>query len=287
MSAQLQTGADHEAGATGAAPITDEEMIQSHRASKRKRRIVKRAVQLLMFAAVVASYYAVSTWVIDPFWISSPLRVAGRFWEWTVSGFIVPHMLATLQAMSYGLVIGTVLGLVVGLALGTRGRLAEIMDPFIITLFAIPKLALTPLLILLFGIGLMSKVVLVIIIVFFFVFFNTYAGVRDVNEDIIAQTRIMGASEWVLVWSVLLPSAASWIFTGLRLALRQALTGAVVGEMLAANAGLGYLMAYSAGTFDSTGVYTALVFITVIAVVLNGLAGLGEARLTRWKSSTV
>lgn len=264
-------------------PAPADAVLAEYRSNQRRYAVIKVLGQVFVAGALIAGWEALSRWVFDPFWISSPWPVAKLVWEWLITGYVFRHALVTLQEMMYGLVLGSVSGLFVGIMLGTRRRLADILDPYVMLFFAIPKLALTPLMILIFGIGLASKVALVAIIVFFFIFFNTYSGVRDVNEDLINQVRIMGASNARIVQSVLLPAATTWIFTGLRLALRQALAGAVVGEILAANAGLGFLIAFAAGRFQSTGVYAGLVFVTLIAVIMNGIAGSLEARLTRWK----
>ena len=187
--------------------------------------------------------------------------------------------------MAYGLILGTAAGLSVGIILGVKRQLAGVLAPYVMVAFAIPNLALTPLFILFFGIGMVSKVAIVTTVVFFFIFYNTFAGVRDVNPDLVNTVQIMGGSQLRVIRSVLLPSATGWILTGLRLALREALAAAVVGEIIAGNAGLGYLLAFSSGTFDATGVFAALVFVALIAVALNALAALTEQHLTRWKRS--
>lgn len=270
-----------------AADVMTAGLVKEYRSRKRTHAIGRLIAQIVIAVLILASWEFTSRFLVDSFWISSPTAVAARTWEWASTGFIVPHILITLQEMLLGLVAGTILGLVAGIVLGINVPLDRVLNPYVMVAFVIPHLALMPLLILAFGIGVESKIILVTIVSFFFIFYNTLAGIRDVNVDVVNQVRIMGAGQLRVIRSVLLPSATGWIITGMRLAIRQALAAAVVGEMLAASLGLGFLLSFSSGTFDSTGVFTALVFITIIAVILNAIASLVERHLTRWKATSV
>src|SRR5262249_3477356 len=146
-------------------------------------------------------------------------------------------------------------------------RVSEVINPFITGFYSVPKLALAPLFILWFGIGFDMKVVLIATIVFFLVFLNTYTGVRDVSRELVAILRLMGAGERHLLSKVVLPSAITWLFAGLRISAPYALVGAVVGELVASNRGLGYLLAHAAGQFNTAGVFAALVAIIILAAL--------------------
>lgn len=248
----------------------------------RRRRLI-RFWQLAFIAVWLGSWELASGRLIRPFFSSSPSAVAVRVWEWTTTGYIWIHIAATLQAMLVGLVIGSVLGVLVGFLLGRGEVLSRIFEPFITAVYSLPKLALAPLFILWFGIGLLSKVVLVALIVFFLVFYNTYAGVRDVDRLYINALRIMGGSRREVYTKVIMPSASVWVFTGLKLAVPYSLIGAIVGELISSNRGLGYTINNSAGFFDTTGVLAGLVFVAVISISINqAVASLGK-RLMRWK----
>jgi NitT/TauT family transport system permease protein len=163
--------------------------------------------------------------------------------------------------------------------------LAAVLDPFLMGLNSLPRVALAPLFIIWFGIGLPSKVVLAFSLVFFPGLINTYQGVRSVDPDPIDLMRTMQASRWQIWRWVVVPSTLPWIFAGLRIGLGMSLIGAVVGELVGANRGLGYHVEASSANFDTTGVFAGLVALMAITVLLNELMKLAEARLFRWRSA--
>ncbi len=223
--------------------------------------------------------------VLNRFWFSDPLAIGARLREWTVNGTLLFHFSVTFQEMSIGFVAGTILGSGFGLLLGRLRTLARLLDPMILAIYSLPKIALAPLFILWFGVGMLPKIVLSGAVVFFLVFFNTYAGTRDVDAALVDTVRLMGGGRVAVMRFVLLPSALVWVFTGLRISVPYALVGAVVGEMMASNKGLGSLIQDSAAQFDTAGVFAALAVLLVLSVLLNEfLAGI-ERRLLRWKRS--
>lgn len=149
--------------------------------------------------------------------------------------------------------------------------------------YSLPKVALAPLFVLWFGIWIDMKILLTATIVFFLVFLNTYTGVRAVSREQIAVLRLMGANERHVLFKVVLPPAVTWVFTGLRLSVPYALIGAIVGELIALNRGLGYLLADSAGQFDTTGVFIALIGIMFMAFCLNAAVKLLEIKAMPWR----
>jgi NitT/TauT family transport system permease protein len=134
-----------------------------------------------------------------------------------------------------------------------------------------------------FGVDMDMKIIFVASIVFFLVFLNTYTGVRTVSRDQITILRLMGAREHHLATKVILPSALVWVFAGLRLSVPYALIGAILGEMMATNRGLGFLLANTAATFDSAGSFAALVVIVTISMCLNALVRVSERILMPWR----
>ena len=128
-----------------------------------------------------------------------------------------------------------------------------------------------------------SKIALAAALVLFLVFLNTFAGVRQVDQDLIDTARLMGATRVQVITKVILPSALSWLFVGLRVSVPYALIGAVLGEMIASNRGLGYLVQLSGAQFDTAGVFAVLIVIALLAMALNAMVDLVEARLERWR----
>ena len=220
------------------------------------------------------------------FWISSPSAIWAQLIAWVETGDLWMHMEIALTETILGFVFGAVSGIAVGLALGLNKRLAAVLDPFIIAFYSLPKIALAPLFILWFGVGLLSKVVLATFVVFFLVFYNTYAGTLAVEQELVDVLRLMGATRWQIVRKVILPSVLLWIFTGMKISVPYALIGAVVGEMMASNKGLGYLIQASAGQYDTSGVFAALFVLTIIATGLHALLKQSEQLMLRWKEDS-
>ena len=219
------------------------------------------------------------------FYVSKPSDIYVKLVEWIEDGTLVSNTEATLLVAISGFFIGAGTGLGVGLLLGRAPTLAKVIDPFLMALYSMPKVALAPVFVLWFGVGGGMKVIFVSVIVFFLVFLNTFSGVTNVSRDQITILRLMGADERHLMTKVILPSALVWVFTGLRLSVPYALVGAILGEMVATNKGLGFLLANAAGTFDSAGTFATLVVIVMLSMILNALVHLAEGALMPWRVS--
>jgi NitT/TauT family transport system permease protein len=243
-------------------------------------------LQIAFVAGLLALWEVLATWVVDPFWISRPSKIGSRIWEWLQTGYLERNTLATLEAAVLGLVLGVVLGVAVGFFFGRSRVLGRVTAPVMTSFYSLPRVAIAPLFVLWFGIGMTSKVVLSATGVFFLMFYNTLSGVRNVDSDLVDVTRIMGARRRDIARKVILPSSLSWLLLGLKLSIPYSLIGAVVGEIIASNRGLGYVVQYSAGQFDSTGVFAALFTLMVISLVLDGIAKVMERRALRWKPQT-
>jgi NitT/TauT family transport system permease protein len=223
--------------------------------------------------------------LVDKFWVSQPSDIAARIGDWLRSGSLWLHLGITLQEMAVGFAIGSLTGILGGVVLGRNQFVATALDPFIIGFNSIPKLALAPLFILWFGIDMQPKIVLVATAVFFLTFLNTYAGVRDVDLELVDILRLMGAGQRQIFFRVILPSATPWIFTGLKLAVPYSLIAAVVGEIMAANRGLGYLLVHAQGQFDTAGVFAAIIILMVMGLIINEGVNRLERHLLRWRSA--
>lgn len=266
--------------AAPALSIEEDRFDQEDAASLHGLRLL--AWRTLLIVALLAGWEALSH-VIDVFLISRPSEIAVRLYDWTLDGTLLFNLRVTLEAALWGFALGALGGIALGFLLGQAPKLGKVADPVIIALYSLPKVALAPVLILWFGIGLELKVALAAITVFFLVFFNTYAGVREVDHDLIDVMRIIGAGRFQIVRRVVIPSTLGWVFVGLKVAVPYALIGAVVGEIIASNRGLGFLVQHSASQFDLTGVFAALVVLMIIATALNELLNRLQARLMRWR----
>lgn len=249
-----------------------------------QQRLVLNGWRLVLTALVLAAWEIAATTVTTPFWISQPSRVAERLVDLAASGLLVLHVWATLQAALLGLATGGLGGVVLGLLLGARPRIAAIVDPFLMGFNSLPRVALAPLFIIWFGIGLPSKVILAFSLVLFPVLINTYQGVRGVDRELVDMLRTMQATPAQIARWVTIPSTLPWIFAGLRIGLGMSLIGAVVGELVGSNRGVGYYVESAAANFDTTGVFAGLMILMVLTIALNELMKLAEARLFRWKA---
>jgi len=221
--------------------------------------------------------------LIDPFWISSPSKVFLYLREVILDGSIFGHLAVTLYETAAGFIIGAVIGIGAGFLLARAETVAQVLDPYIVAVNGIPRIALAPLFIIWFGIGPNSKVILVVIVVSFLTFFNTFAGVKGVDQELTNVLRIMGASERQVMFKVTIPATIPWITTGLKLSVPYALVGAVVGEFIASSKGLGYLINYNTGLFSTTGALGGILVLALIVVVINEAISRAEAHLLRWR----
>src|SRR5260370_10191576 len=196
------------------------------------------------------------------------LKVRERMWVWFSSGTIYPHLWVTLLETMLAFVIGTVLGLAMGLWLALSATASSLLDPYIKALNSMPRVILAPIFAVWFGLDIASKVALGVTLVFFIVFFNVYQGVREVSFTVVANARILGASERQLLRHVYLPSAMSWVFASLHNSVGLAFVGAVVGEYLGSSRGVGYLILQAEGTFDINAVFAGILVLTVFSLLL-------------------
>ncbi|HLI91566.1 MAG TPA: ABC transporter permease [Ktedonobacteraceae bacterium] len=243
------------------------------------------AGRVLFFVCLIIAWQFASGKIANPLFISSPLAVVKRLGVWIGDGTLWFHTAITLQETLLGLLYGSVAGILAGLLMGLLPPLAKILDPFVIALYSIPKVALAPLFILWFGIGIEMKVVLAAVTVFFLVFINTLTGVLGVDQNLVNAVILMGGRRRDIVFKVMIPAATGYILTGLRIAIPYALIGAVIAELVASNRGLGYLINTSASEFDTAGVFAALLVLTIIAGILNAIVNLIDRKTSLWKTS--
>ena len=217
------------------------------------------------------------------FFFGEPLQVLGRLWRWFATGEIYEHLWVTLVETMLAFFIGTVLGVAFGLWLALSPTASAILDPYIKAINAMPRVILAPIFFVWFGLGIASKVALGVTLVFFIVFFNVYQGVREVSPVVLANARMLGASQKQLLRYVYLPSAMSWVFASLHNSVGLAFVGAVVGEYLGSAEGVGYLILQAEGVFDINTVFAGILVLTAFALVLDWVVSLAEKRLMVWQ----
>jgi NitT/TauT family transport system permease protein len=253
--------------------------------ARHNRRIV--AARVVVFAVVIGLWQAGSDLrLIDATVVPSPFAIWASLVKIALNGQLAFHAWITIQETLAGFAIGAVGGIVLGFAIGRYPALAEVLDPFILAIYSVPKVALAPLFIVWFGIGIFMKIVLAAVTVLFIVFFNTLAGVRNVDRDLVDAVWLMGAKPRDVLLKVLVPSAMSWALTGVRIAIPYALIGAIIGELIASNRGIGYLISSAASGYDTAGVFAALIVLTVLAMLLNAVVDDIDRRLSKWKVDT-
>lgn len=234
-------------------------------------------------AAWLAVWELSAMFLIDPFWISKPTLIGQRLLELALSGDLFWHAWITIVEMLLGLLLGLLIGVPVGLALGMYRNVADIVDPFVLGLYSLPRVALAPLFIIWFGIDLFSKVMLAFSLVVFVFILNVQEGLRNVDVDLVRMMKSMRASRAYMTRKILLPATVPWIFASLRISIGLALIGAVIAELIGASRGLGWYIDHSAGAFDTSGVFAGLVALVMIAMAANALVSGLERRALSWR----
>ncbi len=254
---------------------------------RRRHRTLVWTVRIVAVVVWLSSWQLTATYWIDPFYYSKPSAIWGRLVDWftegTAFGSVWTQIAVTLEEAVAGFVIGAIAGVILGIVLGRSRFLADVCAPFIKAANAVPRIVLASLFIIWFGLGLSSKVATAVVLVFFAAFFNAFQGAREVDRNLINNARILGASRFALLRTIVVPSATSWIFASLHTAFGFALIGAVVGEFTGADKGIGLLITNAQGTFDAAGIYAGMIIITVIALLAEWLISTAEKRLLRWR----
>ena len=268
----------------------DRDMARA-RAGSRRRWLVQLLRVLL--AVVIIGGWEISTrleWV-DVFFFGQPSGIAAQLLKWaqngTAQGPLWEQILVTLEETILGFLIGVILGVVFGIFLGRNRLVADVCGPYIKAMNAMPRVVLGSIFVIAFGLGIESKVALAVVLVFFVVFFNAFQGVREVDRNLLANARILGANERQLSTTVILPSALSWIIASLHTSFGFALVGAIVGEYLGAVKGIGLMIATAQGTFNANGVFAAMLILAVVAVIAESVVTWLENRLIRWRPNAI
>ena len=252
-------------------------------AAPRSRRFVARFLALLPGIVLLLFWQWASGRLIRTIYVSRPSDIALRLYQAFATGEILPDLATTAEELVLGYVFGVALGVLGGYVLGRTPRLAAIFEPYVMAFYGIPKIALAPLFIIWFGIGLWSKVALAATMVFFLVFYNVYMGVRSVDRELVSLTLLMGASESQLSRHVYLPAAAPFVIMGMRMAIPYSVIGVIVGEFTSSVQGLGLFISQASSNYDPAGVFAGIAILLLFVVLANAGAARLEKRLLRWR----
>ena len=272
-----------------AAPALAAGTRQESLASRQRRRW--RLIIALRLAVLIVTIggweLGVRAGWLDPFFFGQPSGIVDKLIDWIQNGTAIgplwKQVWVTIYEAGAGFLIGAVMGVLCGIVLGRNQLLADVFSIYIKIANSIPRVVLGSIFIVALGLGSPSKIALAVVMVFFVVFGNAFQGVREADKNLIANARILGASNWQVTRAVVLPSALSWILASLHVSFGFALIGAIVGEFLGAREGMGLLIATAQGSFDSNGVFAAMIVIAVVALIAEWILMLIEDRLLTWR----
>lgn len=273
--------------------VTPEEQVVDSYASKNlRRRILVNVLRVLLLVVFIGGWqFTTSVGIVDPFFWGQPSGIWNQIVTWvtegTAQGPLWVQIAVTLEEAVLGFAIGVVLGVIFGVVLGRNRFLSDVLSPYIKAANSIPRIVLGPIFVIGLGLGIQSKIALAAVLVFFIVFFNAFQGVREVDRNLLANARILGASPRQLSSSVIIPSAMSWIFASLHTSFSFALVGAVVGEFLGSTEGIGLMIQNAGATFNANGVFAAMFILALVALITETLITSLENRLIRWRPNTV
>jgi NitT/TauT family transport system permease protein len=266
--------------------------VKSYSAARQRRRILVNVLRVLVIVVIIGGWELASrVGIVDSFFWGQPSGIWMQLVTWvtqgTAQGSLWEQIAVTIEEAILGFVIGAVLGVVFGIVLGRNRFLADVLGPYIKVANSIPRVTLAPLFAIGLGLGMQSKVALAVVLVFFIVFFNAFQGVREVDRNLLANARILGANQRRITTAVIIPSALTWIFASLHTSFSFALVGAVVGEFIGATQGIGLLIQNAGQNFNPNGVFAAMAILAVVALLSEFLITMLERRLLRWRPNTV
>ncbi|GAB3564562.1 ABC transporter permease [Arthrobacter alkaliphilus] len=270
-------------------PVETETAIKNLGRTKARRRNASIWIGRAVLAVVVVGgwqWFTTVGWV-DKFFFGQPSQIWDAliklFTEGTAFGSIWENLWVTAQEAFLGFFLGTFVGVVLGILLGSNRYLSEVVGPYIRIVNSIPRIVLGSIFIVAFGLGTFPKILLAAVLVFFVVFFNAFQGVREVDQNLVANVRVLGASPFQVAMNVTIPSAMTWIIASLHTAFGFAIIGALVAEVLGAQKGIGLIISQAQGTFDPDTVFACMVIIAVVTLAAEYLIGLLEHRLLKWR----
>lgn len=238
--------------------------------------------------ATVIAFVALWALAVDVGWVSSrlfvgPLEVLAWLWGWITSGEALSHVWSTISAAILGYLVGFLAGAIVASVFVALPTVADVFDPYMAILNGIPKIVIAPLTVLVFGLGIGSKIALATLLVFFVTFFNIYNGLRSVDRALIANLKVLGASRVRMVLDLYLPAILTWAFSAMRLSVGFALVGVIVGEFVSARQGVGWTIKIAAEQNVPDRLLGGLVVLGIIAALVDTGLSRAERRTSAWR----
>lgn len=233
----------------------------------------------IVIAILIGTEIAVAVGYVNKIFLASPTQIAGEFIYMIQQGELWPHIVLTLQEAIVGYGVSAITGIAIGVVFVTFPKLEALLTPFFSAIMAVPKTAIMPLLVVWFGIGFQSKVVMVFLFCMFTVLFNTVSGAKQTKIEHLKVSRVFKATRTQTVFKVMIPSALPSIFTGLRVTAATAITGVIFAEMTAAKGGAGYLLNESQAVLNTPRLYLVIIIVTILSVLFVGVVNLVEHAL--------
>jgi ABC-type nitrate/sulfonate/bicarbonate transport system permease component len=249
----------------------------------RRRTPLTRTLAALSFLGVWE--WSVRAGMVDPLFLSSPTQVAVRIAQVFADGTIYPHLWASGQTAIWGFALSCLVGVPIGVAMGRSVIIRDTLEPFIMAQASVPTVALLPLFIIWLGIGVSARIALVFVGAVFGIVVSTEAGVSNIDRRLIETARSFTASEWAILWKIVLPAAIPYIIAGMRLAIARVLIMVVVAELYASTAGVGYLIFQAGASYDTSMIFVGVVILATAGVLLNTLLRTIERRIAPWLGS--
>jgi NitT/TauT family transport system permease protein len=240
-------------------------------------------ITFILLWELVTGGFGLGIRLFEPLILPSPSSIWESILDYADTGLMFTDIRATLWAAFLGLVLGVIGGALAGVLLGYWRTGALLLEPAMVAINSLPRITVAPLLILWFGLGLTSQVVLSLFTVFFVIFWNTYLGIKTVDTELVRVVKVMGGSRLDVGRMVVLPTVVSWIFAALRTSVSFALSGAVVAEFVGSTRGLGYRMTLAAGLLNTPRVFAIMVILGAVSVVLVRGAEKVERRALKWR----
>lgn len=222
---------------------------------------------------------------MNPLFMTYPSAIFEAGVQLFLSGELVKATLQSLIPFSIGMAISIVFGVAIGLAIGLSRTVEYIIDPYVNALNAIPRIALVPLIILWFGLGISAKVVIVVSIAIFPIIINTYSGVRDVRGSLLDVAKVYTATNWQTLYKVIIPAAVPFVMAGIRVGVALGIIGMIVAEFFTAISGLGGVIVKYGNTFQTAKMFAAIIVVGAMGVLFSEIAMLLERHWTRWRRS--
>ncbi|MEA2945945.1 MAG: NitT/TauT family transport system permease protein [Alphaproteobacteria bacterium] len=240
------------------------------------------AIQIALHGSVLALWEIACRTVIPPLFLPPPSAIAVAFYDTLRSGELPRQLGQTLGVLAVGFGLAVIIGLTLGILMGTVRTAARLLDPYVNALYAMPTVALVPLVIVWLGLGFEAKVFLTFIVGVFPIVINAQAGVKNIPAAYMETARAFACSRSQMFWKVMLPAAIPFFVAGLRLGLGRALVGVVVAEMFTALSGLGYMVTFYGNTFKTALLFVPIITLALLSIAITELIRWAERRITPW-----